>query len=450
MTRVIRHVAARLILPLVAAVALSGCGGLQAYDLPFPGRQVDPDDGYQLTAEFADIVEVVPRTLVLMNDVPVGQVDEVTRDGWHARVTMSLRKDIELPTDTQVDIRKTSLLGEKYIALLPPEAPSGAGLLSDGAVISLDQTGRNPDVEEVLGSLSFVLARGGVGQLKTISTELNAMMTGRTDNLRSVLERLDVAVGTLDESKSQVIEAMEQLDKLTATLNKERDAIDDALASFGPALEVLHEQHDDLVDLLEGLDELGVVATRVIDTSGDNIVESLRLLRPTLKKLADAGDSLPRGLMMLASFPFPEQSATLARGNYSNALFHLEFNLDKLVTGLLTGENTGLLPQVIQLCSNYSPECARIQPLVKALCDLTGVDLACSAVTATSSLGARTDPAAGQAGGPRPSLTTSPGTAKSDGAAGAEDADITAPEVLPGLGDALSDLLNPLLGGGGP
>ncbi len=190
------------------------------------------------------------------------------------------------------------------------------------------------------------------------------------------------------------------------------------------------------------------VATRVIDTSGDNIVESLRLLRPTLEKLADAGDSLPRGLMMLASFPFPEQSATLARGNYSNALFHLEFNLDKLVTGLLTGENTGLLPQVIQLCSNYSPECSRIQPLVKALCDLTGVDLACSAVT-TSSLGARTDPAADQAGGPPPSLITTPGTAKSAEAARAEDADTAAPEILPGLGDTLSDLLNPLLGGGG-
>ncbi len=448
MTRVMRGTAARLIMPLVAAVALSGCGGLQAYDLPFPGRQVDPDDGYQLTAEFADVVDVVPRTLVLMNDVPVGQVDEVIRDGWHARVTMTLRKDIELPADTQLDIRKTSLLGEKYIALLAPETPSGAGLLRDGAVISLDQTGRNPDVEEVLGSLSFVLARGGVGQLKTISTELNAMMTGRTDNLRSVLERLDVAVGTLDESKSQVIEAREQLDKLTATLNKDRDSIDDALASFGPALEVLHEQHDDLVDLLEGLDELGVVATRVIDTSGDNIVESLRLLRPTLEKLADAGDSLPRGLMMLASFPFPEQSATLARGNYSNALFHLEFNLDQLVTGLLTGENTGLLPQVIQLCSNYSPECARIQPLVKALCDLTGVDLACSAVTAASAAGTQTDPAAGQDGGPTPSATTSPGTARSDGVS-AEDAGAAAPGILPGLGDTLSDLLNPLLGGDG-
>jgi phospholipid/cholesterol/gamma-HCH transport system substrate-binding protein len=446
MNQVMRGAAARILVLLAAALVLSGCRGLQAYDLPFPGRQVDPDDGYQLTAEFADVVDVVPRTLVLMNDVPVGQVDAVSRQGWHARVTMTLRKDIELPTDTQLDIRKTSLLGEKYIALLPPETPTGAGLLRDGAVISLDQTGRNPDVEEVLGSLSFVLARGGVGQLKTISTELNALMTGRTDNLRSVLERMNAAVGTLDDSKAQVIEAMEQLDKLTKTLNEERDAIDGALESFGPALEVLHEQHDDLVDMLEGLDRLGVVATRVINTSGDNIVESLRLLRPVLNQLADAGDSLPRGLMMLASFPFPRQSATLARGNYSNALFHLELDLNKVVQGLLTGENTGL-PQLIQLCSVYSSQCDQIQPLVKALCQLTGEDIACSAVKPESATAGEPTPTAEKSAGSAAAKTPSPLDPLTGVVPGGSSG--SKPGILPGLSDELSNLLNPLLKGGG-
>jgi phospholipid/cholesterol/gamma-HCH transport system substrate-binding protein len=375
----------RLRLLLVGAMipALTACGGgIQAYDLPLPGKQVDPDDGYQVVAKFADVVDVVPRTLVLMNDVPIGQVDEVEREGWHASVTMTVRKDIELPADAVADVRKTSLLGEKYIALLPPEDASGdAGRLTDNSVIPLSRTGRNPDVEEVLGALSFLLARGGVGQLKTISTELNAMMTGRTDDLRSVLERLDRTVGTFDESKSDIIRAMTELNRLTETLNRERDAIDDALDSFGPAIEVLEQQHNDLVRMLTALDKLGSVATTVIETSGDNIVEAMRLLRPVLTELADAGDSLPRGLMMLASFPFPKQSAALARGNYSNALFHLELDLNKAVQGVLTGGDTGL-PQLLQICMNYSPDCEQIKPLAEVLCQLTNLDLACSVVTA--------------------------------------------------------------------
>jgi phospholipid/cholesterol/gamma-HCH transport system substrate-binding protein len=371
------------------AMALSACGGgIQAYDLPLPGKQVSPDDGYQVVAKFADVVDVVPRTLVLMNDVPVGQVDEVQREGWHAKVTMTVRKDIELPADAVADVRKTSLLGEKYIALLAPEEGSAtAGRLTDGSVIPLSRTGRNPDVEEVLGALSFLLARGGVGQLKTISTELNAMMTGRTDDLRSVLERLDRVTGTLDDSKSDIVDAMTELNRLTLTLNRERDAIGEALDSFGPAIDVLDKQHDDLVRLLRALDRLGKISTKVVRTSGDNLVESMRLLKPVLRELADAGDSLPRGLMMLASFPFPKESADLARGNYSNALFHLELDLNKAFQGVLTGGDTGL-PQLFQICHNYSPDCDRIIPLAQALCQLTSQDLACSVVPAPAAAAA--------------------------------------------------------------
>lgn len=424
---------------LAAALILSGCRGLQAYDLPFPGKQVDPDDGYQLTAEFADVVDVVPRTLVLMNDVPIGQVDEVHRVGWHASVTMSIRRDIVLPVDTAADVRKTSLLGEKYIALLPPETGSMGGRLQDGGVIPLSRTGRNPDVEEVLGSLSFLLARGGVGQLKTVSTELNAMMTGRTENLRSVLDRLDAAVGTLDDSKSQIIVAMEQVDRLTATLNKERGTIKDAFDSFGPALKVLHQQHNDLVDMLESLDKLGTVATRVINTSGDNIVEAFHLLRPTLKQLADAGDALPQGLMMLASFPFPKQSADLARGNYSNALFHLELDLNQVVQGLLTGKNTGL-PELLQICFTYSKDCEKAQPLAIALCDLTKVQMACSVKGKKSTAVSLPADLAGTA----PTDSTTPPAVVdklTDPFLGGSTS--SSPGILPNL----SDLLSPLMGG---
>ncbi|MFL6089970.1 MAG: MCE family protein [Aeromicrobium sp.] len=431
----------KLLLVLASTLALTACGGgLQAYDLPLPGKQVNPDDGYQIVAKFADVVDVVPRTLVLMNDVPVGQVDEVKREGWHAKVTMTVRKDIELPSDAVADVRKTSLLGEKYIALLPPEDGTAAsGRLTDGSVIPMSRTGRNPDVEEVLGALSFLLARGGVGQLKTISTELNAMMTGRTDNMRSVLERLDRVVGTLDESKSDIIAAMTEVNKLAVTLNRERDAIDEALGSFGPAIEVLDEQHDDLVKMLKALDRLGSVATTVIDTSGDNIVEAFRLLDPVLRELADAGDSFPRGLMMLASFPFPKQSATLARGNYSNALFHLELDLNKVVQGLSTGGDTGL-PQLLQLCMNYSQGCEQLQPLAVALCDLTHEDIACSVVGRPNAVVSAPAQSA-QTSGAGPAPTTSSGPVPQIAPAGG------GANPVSGVVDQLSRVLGTLGGG---
>ena len=134
-------------------------------------------------------------------------------------------------------------------------------------------------------------------------------------------------IGGLDKQKNDIIAAMDSVNRLSATLVKEKDVIGTALDSMGPALKVLNEQHPALITMLRQLDKLGVVGTRVLNASTDNIVASLRHLQPVLTKLGDAGDALPNGLSMLASFPFPKEAADIARGDYANALFHLDFDL---------------------------------------------------------------------------------------------------------------------------
>ena len=78
----------RLSTALVAAAALllSGCEFEGAYDLPLPGSPVDEDNSYTVTAAFADVLNVVPRSVVMVNDVTVGEVIEVDRVGWHAEI----------------------------------------------------------------------------------------------------------------------------------------------------------------------------------------------------------------------------------------------------------------------------------------------------------------------------------------------------------------------------
>ena len=83
------------------------------------------DDGFLVSADFADALNVVPRSSVMVGDVPVGQVESIARVGWHARVTMRIRKDVELPDNAEAEIRQTSLLGEKFVALSPPTSDSG-------------------------------------------------------------------------------------------------------------------------------------------------------------------------------------------------------------------------------------------------------------------------------------------------------------------------------------
>jgi phospholipid/cholesterol/gamma-HCH transport system substrate-binding protein len=290
---------------------------------------VSQQDGYTVTAQFEDVLNVVPRSPVMVSDVPVGQVLSVRRVGWHAEITMRIRKNIVLPDNAVADIRQTSLLGEKYVALLKPAHPS-ANRLGNGDTIPLSATGRNPEVEEVLGALSFLLSGGGVGQLRTISSETNKIMSGRTDRVRHVLGQLDVLIGGLNAQKGDIISAMASIDRLSSTLDKEKQTVGGAIDAIGPAVRVLDDQHRNLIAMLRQLDKLGQVGTRVLNGSRKDMLATLRHLAPTLRELANAGDSLPRAVALLASYPFPQEASQVVKGDYANALFNLTIDLSQM------------------------------------------------------------------------------------------------------------------------
>jgi phospholipid/cholesterol/gamma-HCH transport system substrate-binding protein len=305
----------------------SGCEFEGAYDLPLPGSPVDEDHSYEVTAEFADILNIVPRSPVMVDDVTVGEVVEVDRVGWHARVTLRIRDDVVLPDNAIADIRQVSLLGEKYVALEPPSEGASEERLDHGDNLDLEATGRNPEVEEVLGALSFLLSGGGVAQLGTITEEMNNVMGGRTERMRHLLGSLESVVGTLDAQKDDIISALESLNSLTETLNRERETIQGALDVAGPAIAVLADQHDELVAMLRSLDRLGVVGTRVITASKDDLIASLSHLEPVVERLRAAGDKLAPGLNLLVSFPFPQEASEIVLGDYANTSIKADLNL---------------------------------------------------------------------------------------------------------------------------
>lgn len=372
MSRLLRWTALMVGLVLLAG----GCKFDGAYDLPLPGSPVDADSSYEVTADFADILNVVPKSPVMVDDVTVGEVTDVERVGWHARLTLRIRDDVELPANAVASIKQVSLLGEKYVALEEPADGSAQGRLADGDHISLADTGRNPEVEEVLGALSFLLSGGGVAQLGTITHELNEVMDGRTGRLRHLLAALEDVVGTIDTQKDDIIDAMESVDNLTATLNREKKSITGALDTVGPAVQVLAAQHDELIAMLTSLDRLGRVGTRVIGQSKDDILASLRHLQPVLQRLYEAGDSLAPGLNLLVSFPFPKEASEIVKGDYANTSIRADINLENI---LPNGDDGGGLPPVVDPGEilDQVQKCLRSGDLTSKACQkvLNSVDL---------------------------------------------------------------------------
>ena len=111
-------------------------------------------------------------------------------------------------------LRQSSLLGEKYIELSPPPPEEASGKLADGALIPIERTNRNTDIEEVLGALSMLLNGGGVEQLQNIAQELNNALEGNEPDIRATLANVDTLVSTLDESKSDITRAIDGVNQL--------------------------------------------------------------------------------------------------------------------------------------------------------------------------------------------------------------------------------------------
>src|SRR3954466_4683140 len=108
-----------LVALLAGALLLTGCD-FDVYKLPLPGG-THVDDPMTVKAEFADVLDLVPKSTVKVNDVTVGRITDVQLDGRHALVTMEIPKDTDLPGNAVAEIHQTSLLGEKFVALSAPQ-----------------------------------------------------------------------------------------------------------------------------------------------------------------------------------------------------------------------------------------------------------------------------------------------------------------------------------------
>ncbi|HWO62039.1 MAG TPA: MCE family protein [Umezawaea sp.] len=339
------------LIPVLASVALlAGCGsgGFDGvYTMPLPGGADLGDRPYRVTVRFKDVLDLVPQAGVKVNDVAVGKVEKIdlAPDGWTAEVTVAVNGDVVLPANSVARLRQSALLGEKFIELAKPAQGKEEGKLSDGALIPIDRTNRNPEVEEVFGALSLLLNGGGVAQLQDIAKELNAATEGNEPEIRSLLTNLDTLVTQLDGHKAEITRALDGVNRLGGTLNAQRDQIGGVLDTLEPGLKVLADQRTQLVTLLQALDELSGVAVDTVNRSKDDLVADLKALTPTLQKLAEAGTNLPNALQLLFTYPFPDAAVDGIKGDYTNLYANIDLNLGNIVDNLGSSRQ-GLLPGI--------------------------------------------------------------------------------------------------------
>jgi phospholipid/cholesterol/gamma-HCH transport system substrate-binding protein len=337
----VRRLVAVTTTAITTSVLLAGCGsGFHGvYNVPLPGGAALGSHPIQVSAQFTDVLDLVPQSGVKVNNVAVGRVTKISLepDGKTADVTMEINGDVHLPANAVASVQQTSLLGEKYVALAAPVDQAATGALASGARIPDSSTTQGIQLEQVFGALSLLLNGGGVAQLQEVTTQLNKAASGHENDIRSFLTSADKVIAQLNTHRASITKALDGLDRLSRTLAANNSKISNVLTNFSPGLKVLVDQRTQLVAMLHALDQLSGVTVSTLNASQAEMIADLKQLQPILANLASAGTSLPQSLQVLLTYPFPDAGAFNAiRGDYLNAF---------ITTNLRTPGGTTITPQ---------------------------------------------------------------------------------------------------------
>lgn len=138
-------------LVVVAAAAL-----FLVYAVGHSGRSIA--GGYPLTADF-DRIDGLPQGAdVRISGVKVGTVEQqaLNFETFQAILTLRIDQRVKLPDDSSAEIQSESLLGGKFVALVPGGSEK---TLPEGGRIRLTQGSIN--IEQLIGKFMFGGAPGG-------------------------------------------------------------------------------------------------------------------------------------------------------------------------------------------------------------------------------------------------------------------------------------------------
>lgn len=341
-----------LMVVLMTAALLCGCSFQGLNSIVLPGSTGTGDDGYDLEVELDNVVNLLPNSEVKLNDVTVGTVRTIEVDGWHARVGISVANEVQLPSDVRASVAQKSLLGAEYLELRVP-AGSTAPKLADGDKISLAQTGRYPETEEVLAALSQVLNGGGLANIEVIVRELNVALDGNVQPARALINDLGSLMATLGRQRGGITRSLDALDRFSGRLAKDIDTVGVALDQLGPGIKVLANQRVQLTGAAKALDRLAIVGNRVIARSGPALRADLADLRTITASLERAGSGLTGSLDLVGTILFPVSAVNrVVKGDYLSVAVTLDVSLPMLERGLLPsggGQNVVTLLQSLLL-----------------------------------------------------------------------------------------------------
>jgi phospholipid/cholesterol/gamma-HCH transport system substrate-binding protein len=331
------RIARRATALLAIAIALTSCGWRGIANVALPGGPGSGSNKMTIYVQMPDTLALNVNSRVRVADVYVGRVRSIELKNWVATLTLDLEPNIKLPENALARIGQTTLLGSQHVQLDLPPDPSPQPL-KNGDTIPLKNSSAFPTTERVLASIATVLRGGGIPNLEVIQTEVNNLLSGRADQIREFLNKLDTFTDELNQQRNDITRAIDSTNRLL-TIVANRDAtLDRVLTEFPPLIKHFADTRDLFADAVEALGRISSAADAALGPSSANLHTNLQNLQRPLKQLGKASPYLIGALKAIPTAPFNIENVPKAvRGDYINVSLMVDLTLSALDNGVLTG-----------------------------------------------------------------------------------------------------------------
>jgi len=225
-------------------------------------------------AAFAEAGGLAPGDTVRVAGLVMGTVQAVALQGGHVEVTFSVRHGGHLGTGTGAAIRTATVLGTRYLALLP----GGPGTLPAGGTIPLSRTQSPYNLTEILSALTTKAGAINTGQLARSFDTISSAFATAPPGLRSTLNGVRALSETIASRDAALSQLLSSASAVTGVLAHRSRQIGTLITDGNQLLATLYQRRADIRLLL-------VNVTAVVDQLKGLSLDNQRQLGPALSQL---------------------------------------------------------------------------------------------------------------------------------------------------------------------
>ena len=274
---------------LIASMAMLVALSIAIYDKKFTNTTditVMADRAGLQLAKFGD---------VRMHGALVGRVSKIESDGQKAKITLSLSPKAArvVPADVDVRILPTTLFGQNFLELVPPDSVTSAGPMKDGTVIPSSRVETNVELQSILADLYPLLRSVRPADLNATLYALAHALQGKGEQLGDTLVSLDDYLADMNVELPTLQKDLKLLSEVSRTYDLAAPDLIKVLRNATVTARTVTQKKGDLKRALSSLTGLATVTRKTLSENEKKLIAQTRSGRPLLALLDTYSPELP-------------------------------------------------------------------------------------------------------------------------------------------------------------